>query len=198
IHDWKKYGWLTFSEVLQNSSNVGSIKVGQMLGPERYYRYMTAFGFGRPTGVGLAGESRGQLREPHRWSMLSLPTMSLGQEVSVTALQIVTAFGAVANGGTVMRPRLVKSVFDAEGHEVRRFEPEAVRQVISPDTARTLTRILVSVVEAGTGHNAAIAGYSVAGKTGTAQKLDPSTRKYSRAPGVLSFVGFAPADEPRF
>jgi cell division protein FtsI (penicillin-binding protein 3) len=198
IHDWKKYGWLTFSEVLQNSSNVGSIKVGQVLGPERYYRYMTAFGFGRPTGVGLAGESRGQLREPPHWSALSLPTMSLGQEVSVTALQMVTAFSAVANGGTMMRPRLVKSVFAANGRETRRFEPEAVRQVISPETARTLTRILISVVEAGTGHRAAIPGYAVAGKTGTAQKLDPTTHRYSRAPGVLSFVGFAPADEPRF
>src|SRR5207244_726880 len=97
IHDWKKYGWLTFSEVLQNSSNVGSIKVGLALGAERYYRYMTAFGFGRPTGLGLPGESRGQLREPPRWSTLSLPTLSLGQEVSVTALQMVTAFSAVAN-----------------------------------------------------------------------------------------------------
>ncbi len=198
IHDWKKYGWLTFSEVLQNSSNVGSIKVGLALGPDRYYRYMTAFGFGRPTGVGLSGESRGQLREPLKWSALSLPTMSLGQEVSVTALQMVTAFSAVANGGTMMRPRLVKSVFDANGRETRRFEPEAVRQVISPETARTLTRILISVVEAGTGHRAAIPGYAVAGKTGTAQKLDSATHRYSRAPGVLSFIGFAPADEPRF
>ncbi len=198
IHDWKKYGWLTFSEVLQNSSNVGSIKVGLALGAERYYRYMTAFGFGRPTGLGLPGESRGQLREPPRWSTLSLPTLSLGQEVSVTVLQMVTAFSAVANGGTMMRPRLVKSVFNAQGRETRRFEPEAVRQVIAPETARTLTRILISVVEAGTGHNAAIPGYAVAGKTGTAQKLDPATHRYSRAPGILSFVGFAPADDPRF
>ncbi len=110
IHDWKKYGWLTFAEVLQNSSNVGSIKVGLALGRERYYRYMTAFGFGAPTGVGLAGESRGQLRDPQRWSALSLPTMSIGQEVSVTALQIVAAFGAIANGGTLMQPRLVRAL----------------------------------------------------------------------------------------
>ena len=197
IHDWKKYGWLTFSEVLQNSSNVGSIKVGLALGRERYYRYMSAFGFGAPTGVGLPGESRGQLRDPKRWSLLSLPTMSLGQEVSVTALQMVAAFGAIANGGTLMQPRLVRATFDADGREARRFEPRAVRRVVSPETARALTRILVRVVEAGTGHNAAVPGYEVAGKTGTAQKLDPATRRYSRAPGVLSFVGFAPADEPR-
>ncbi|MBI2206167.1 MAG: transpeptidase family protein [Candidatus Rokubacteria bacterium] len=198
IHDWKKYGWLTFSEVLQHSSNVGSIKVGLALGRERYYRYMTAFGFGAPTGVGLAGESRGQLRDPGRWSALSLPTMSIGQEVSVTALQMVAAFGAIANGGTLMRPRLVRSVFDASGREVRRFEPRPVRQVVSPETARTLTRMLAAVVDGGTGQRAAIHGYDVAGKTGTAQKLDPATRRYSRAPGVLSFVGFAPATEPRF
>src|SRR5438309_6162152 len=198
IHDWKKYGWLSFGEVLQYSSNVGSIKVGLALGRDRYYRYMTAFGFGAPTGVGLAGESRGLLREPQRWSALSLPTMSIGQEVSVTALQMVAAFGAIANGGVLMQPRLVRAVFDAAGRETRRFEPQPVRQVISPETARTLTRLMTQVVAAGTGHNAAIPGYEVAGKTGTAQKLDPTTRRYSRAPGVLSFVGFAPADEPRF
>ncbi|TMQ24992.1 MAG: PASTA domain-containing protein [Candidatus Rokuibacteriota bacterium] len=197
IHDWKKYGWLSFGEVLQYSSNVGSIKVGLALGRDRYYRYMTAFGFGAPTGVGLAGESRGLLREPQRWSALSLPTMSIGQEVSVTALQMVAAFGAIANGGVLMQPRLVRAVFDAAGRETRRFEPQPVRQVISPETARTLTRLMTQVVAAGTGHNAAIPGYEVAGKTGTAQKLDPTTRRYSRNPGVLSFVGFAPADEPR-
>ena len=198
IHDWKKYGWLTFSDVLQNSSNIGSIKVGLALGADRCHHYMTAFGFGAPTGIGLSGESRGQLREPRRWSALSLPTMSLGQEVSVTALQLVAAFGAVANGGTLMQPRLVRATLDADGREARRFEPKAVRQVISRETAQTLTRVLVRVVESGTGHNAAIPGYEVGGKTGTAQKLDPATRRYSRAPGVLSFVGFVPADAPRF
>ncbi|MBI2014703.1 MAG: PASTA domain-containing protein, partial [Candidatus Rokubacteria bacterium] len=188
---------LALGEVLQNSSNVGAIKVGLALGRDRYHRYMSAFGFGALTGVGLPGESRGLLREPGRWSALSLPTMSIGQEISVTALQMVAAFGAVANGGTPMQPRLVRATFDAEGRELRRFEPRAVRQVIAPETARTLTRLLVRVVDAGTGHNAAIPGYEVAGKTGTAQKLDPATRRYSHAPGVLSFVGWAPADEPR-
>jgi cell division protein FtsI (penicillin-binding protein 3) len=123
--------------------------------------------------------------------------MSIGQEVSVTALQMLSAFGAVANGGTLMQPRLVKAEFDAEGREVRRVEPRAVRQVISPETARTLTGLLVQVVEHGTGHAAAIPGYEVGGKTGTAQKLDPATKRYSHAPGVLSFVGVAPADDPR-
>jgi cell division protein FtsI (penicillin-binding protein 3) len=197
IHDWKKYGWLTFSEVLQNSSNVGSIKVGLSLGKERYYKYISGFGFGTPTGLGLPGESRGQLRAPERWSGLSLATMSIGQEISVTALQIVSAFGAVANGGRLMQPQIVRAVLDGQGRELQGFEPKVVRQVISPETARTLTGIMTRVVSDGTGHNAAIAGFEVAGKTGTAQKLDPATRRYSRAPGVLSFVGFAPADDPR-
>jgi cell division protein FtsI (penicillin-binding protein 3) len=197
IRDWKRYGWLTFAEVLQNSSNVGSIKVGLALGSDRYFRYMSAFGFGALTGVGLSGESRGVLRELQRWSALSLPTMSIGQEISVTALQMVTAFGAIANGGTLMQPRLVRATFDAGRRERRRFEPRAVRQVISPETARTLTRLLTRVVADGTGRLAAIEGYEVAGKTGTAQKLDPATRRYSHTPGVLSFVGFVPADDPR-
>jgi len=197
IHDWKKYGWLTFTEVLQNSSNVGSIKVGLQLGKERYYRYMTAFGFGSSTSLGLPGESRGQLRPPAQWSGLSLATMSIGQEVSVTAVQMVTAFSAVANGGRLMQPQIVRAVLDAQGRELRSFEPKTVRQVISPETARTLTEMMVNVVANGTGRHAAIAGYDVAGKTGTAQKMDPATRRYSRAPGVLSFVGFAPADDPR-
>ena len=197
IRDWKKYGWLTFTEVMQNSSNVGTIKVGLALGRDRYYKYMTAFGFGSPTNLGLSGESRGLLREPPRWSLLSLPTLSIGQEVSVTALQLVAAFGALANGGTLMQPRLVSAVVDADGRETQRAEPRAVRRVVSPRTAATLTGILTRVVESGTGHNASIPGYDVAGKTGTAQKLDPATRRYSRAAGVLSFVGFVPADRPR-
>jgi cell division protein FtsI (penicillin-binding protein 3) len=197
ISDWKRFGWLTFSEVLQNSSNVGSIKAGMQLGKERYYKYITGFGFGQPAGLGLPGESRGQLRPPPKWSALSLATMSIGQEISVTALQIVTAFAAIANGGRLMQPQIVRSVLDGQGREVRGFEPKAVRQVISPETARELTTIMTAVVREGTGHNAAIPGYEVAGKTGTAQKMDPATRRYSHAPGILSFVGFAPADDPR-
>jgi cell division protein FtsI (penicillin-binding protein 3) len=197
IHDWKKYGWLTFAEVLQNSSNVGSIKVGLQLGRERYYKYMTAFGFGAPTNLGLPGESRGQLRAPAQWSGLSLATMSIGQEVSVTAVQMVAAFAAVANGGRLVQPQLIRALLDAEGREIRAFEPKTVRQVISPETARTLTEMMVNVVANGTGRHAAIPGFDVAGKTGTAQKMDPATKRYSRAPGVLSFAGFVPADDPR-
>ncbi|MBI1892776.1 MAG: PASTA domain-containing protein [Candidatus Rokubacteria bacterium] len=198
IHDWRRYGWLTFQEVFQYSSNVGAIKVGMTLGKERYYGAIRAFGFGSLTGLGLPGESRGQVRPPQLWSGLSLASMSIGQEVSVTALQLLSAFAAVANGGRLMQPQLVRSILDSRGEEVRGFRPNAVRQVVSPETARTLTEILTAVVHEGTGKNAAVDGYDVAGKTGTAQKLDPKTRVYSREPGVLSFVGFAPADNPRF
>ncbi len=198
IHDWKRYGWLTFSEVLQHSSNVGAIKAGLALGKERFYRYIVGFGFGSLTGLGLPGESRGRVRPLGEWSQLSLASMSIGQEVSVTAIQMVAALAAVANGGRLLRPWAVRAVLDREGREIQSFEPQVVRQVISPFTARTLTQILTRVVSEGTGKPAAILGYDVAGKTGTAQKLDPLTRRYSRAAGVLSFVGFAPAEDARF
>ncbi len=198
IHDWKRYGWLTFAEVLQHSSNVGAIKTGLALGKERYARYIAGFGFGSLTGLGLHGESRGQTRPPERWSGLSLAAMSIGQEVSVTAIQMVSAFAAVANGGRLLRPQVVQALLDADGREVERFGPHVIRQVISPATASTLTDILTLVVREGTGKQAGIGGYSVAGKTGTAQKLDPVTHRYSRGAAVLSFVGFAPAEDPRF
>ncbi|MBI4610407.1 MAG: penicillin-binding protein [Candidatus Rokubacteria bacterium] len=198
IHDWKRYGWLTFSEVLQHSSNVGAIKIGLGLGKERFHRYMAGFGFGSLTGLGLPGESRGKVRPPEIWSGLSLASMSIGQEVSVTAIQLATAFGAIANGGRLLRPQVVRAVIDPDGREVQELEPRVVRQVISPVTARTLSEILTRVVAEGTGRQAVMADYDVAGKTGTAQKLDPTTRRYSHAPGVLSFVGFAPAEDPRF
>jgi cell division protein FtsI (penicillin-binding protein 3) len=197
IHDWKRYGWLSFGEVLKFSSNVGSIKIGLALGRERYYKHVTAFGFGALTGSGLPGESRGQLRPPQRWSGLSLASMSIGQEISVTGLQILSAFAAIANDGRLMQPKMVRAVLDAEGRVVRRIDPQAVRQVIAPATAARLREILAAVVAEGTGQRASVPGYAVAGKTGTAQKLDPVTRVYSRKPGVLSFVGFVPADDPR-
>jgi cell division protein FtsI (penicillin-binding protein 3) len=197
IHDWKKYGWLTFQQVLQYSSNVGAIKVGLQLGRERYYRHVTAFGFGSFTGVGLPGESRGLLRPPDRWSGLSLATISIGQEISVTGVQMLAAFGALANGGRLMQPHVIRAFLDRNGREVRRTEPQTVRQVISAETAATLTDILTTVVAEGTGHKAVVPGYAVAGKTGTAQKADPVTHVYSRKPGVLSFIGFVPSGAPR-
>ncbi|MFQ5896941.1 MAG: penicillin-binding transpeptidase domain-containing protein [Candidatus Methylomirabilia bacterium] len=197
IHDWKRYGWLTFSEVLQRSSNVGAVKVGVALGGERFSRYIGKFGFGSLSGLGLPGESRGRVWSLSRWSKLSLAALSIGHEISVTPLQMVMAFAAVANGGELLQPQVVRTLLDADGLPLGVFEPRVIRRVVSPATSRALTRILTRVVREGTGQNAAIRGYDVAGKTGTAQKLDPVTRRYSRKPGVLSFVGFAPAEEPR-
>ena len=198
IHDWKKYGWLTFTEVLQNSSNVGSIKVGLSLGKERYYKYITGFGFGTPTGAGPAR------REPR-------PAPRAGPLVRPLARHHVDRAGDLGDGaadglrlrrgGQRRTPHAAadraRDCWTGKGARCRASSPRSIRQVISPETARTLTGIMTRVVSDGTGHNAAIAGFEVAGKTGTAQKLDPATRRYSRAPGVLSFVGFAPADDPR-
>lgn len=197
IRDHGRYGWLTVRQVLAQSSNVGAIKLGQKLGKSLYYHYMSAFGFGNLTGVDLPGETPGLIRRPKGWSALSLPVLSLGQEVSVTAVQFAAAFAAVANGGSLMRPHVVRSLRTQDGTVVRNVEPAVVRRVISESTARTLLEMLTSVVEEGTGKDAAVPGYRVSGKTGTAQKVDPATGRYSHRKVVASFVGAIPADAPR-
>lgn len=197
IRDHEKYGWLTVRQVLAQSSNVGAIKIGQKLGKSLYYHYISAFGFGSLTGVDLPGETPGLIRRPKGWSALSLPVLSLGHEVSVTPIQFATAFAAVANGGTLMRPHVVRSLRAHDGTPVRRVEPVVVRRVISEGTARTVLDMLTSAVEEGTGKEAAVPGYRVSGKTGTAQKVDPLTGRYSHRKVVASFVGAFPAEAPR-
>jgi cell division protein FtsI (penicillin-binding protein 3) len=169
--------------------------VAQRLGRDNFHRYLREFGFGAPTGIELPGESSGLLRPPGKWSALSLASLSFGQEVGVTALQMALAMGAVANGGDLMKPILVRQVEDALGRVARRSRPAVARRVLRPETVDTLTEILKAVVESGTGQKARIAGYRVAGKTGTAQKVDPSGR-YSMLDHVASFVGFVPASRP--
>ncbi|MFQ5520537.1 MAG: penicillin-binding transpeptidase domain-containing protein, partial [Candidatus Methylomirabilia bacterium] len=164
---------------------------------ERYARYIGRFGFGSLSGLGLRGESRGKVRRLSRWSGLSLAELSIGHEISVTPLQMVMAFAAVANGGQLLQPQVARTLLDAGQSPLGVFDPRVIRRVVSPATTRALTQILTRAVSQGTGRNAAIQGYDVAGKTGTAQKLDPLTGRYSRRPGVLSFMGFAPAQEPR-
>jgi len=197
IRDHEKYGWLTVRQIITHSSNVGVIKIGQKLGKSLYYHYISAFGFGTLTGVDLPGETPGLIRRPKAWSALSLSVLSMGQEISVTPLQYATAFAAVANGGTLMRPHVVKRLVAQDGSLIRPVEPAVVRRVISEPTARTLMDILTGVVEEGTGTEAAVPGYSVAGKTGTAQKVDPATGKYSHKKIVASFVGAVPAEAPQ-
>ena len=196
IRDHEKFGWLTFREVIEKSSNVGVIKVGQRLGKERYYDYLVRFGVGSQTGVDFPGEASGLLRPPHQWSEVSLASLSIGQELAVTPLQLVTAFSALANGGMLVRPHLVKAVF-SNGEVVQETAPVHVRRVISEPTARQVTNILQGVVLRGTGKEASVEGYAVAGKTGTAQKFDAALGRYSTQKTVASFVGYLPAERPR-
>ena len=171
------------------------IRVGQRLGREQFARYMREFGFGVPTGVELPGESAGLVRPTSRWSAISLASLSFGQEVGVTALQMAMATAAVANGGYLMKPLVVRRIEDKDGRVVKEAKPLAVRRVLQPETVDTLTEILKGVVREGTGKRAVVPGYVVAGKTGTAQKVDASGR-YSMVDHVASFVGFVPASRP--
>ena len=195
INDHAVFQQLTFTQAVARSSDIGMIRVAQRLGRDNFARYVKAFGFGSATGVDLPGESAGLFRPTARWSALSLPTLSFGQEIGVTALQITMAAAAVANGGYLMKPFVVKRVEDSEGRTLRETKPVVVRRVLDPGTVETLTEILQEVVRGGTGRNAAVPGYVVAGKTGTAQKIDASGR-YSMIDHVASFVGFAPAAHP--
>jgi cell division protein FtsI (penicillin-binding protein 3) len=196
MRDHEKFGWLTFREVLEKSSNVGAIKVGQRLGKARLYDYLTRFGLGSRTGVDFPGEAAGLLRPPRQWSELSLASLSIGQELAVTPLQVLVAFSALGNGGVLLRPHLVKTVLKG-GEVVREVQPEPVRRVVSEATARQVTALLQGVVLRGTGKSAAVEGYSVAGKTGTAQKYDAGLGRYSAQKTTASFVGYLPASQPR-
>jgi cell division protein FtsI (penicillin-binding protein 3) len=197
IRDHEKHGWLTVREILATSSNVGAIKIGQKLGRSLYYHYMNSFGFGSLTGLELPGEAPGLMRRPRSWSGLSLSVLSIGQEISVTPVQIATAFSAIANGGNLVRPHVVRALTAQDGSIGRQVEPVAIRRVISTATARTLLDMLKDVVQEGTGKEAALEDYTVAGKTGTAQKMDPATGRYSHQKVVASFVGAVPAESPR-
>lgn len=197
IHDHEKSGWMTFAQVIQRSSNIGSVKAAMLLQEPRLYHYLRAFGFGERTGIDLPGEAVGLVKEPREWGRRSLASIAIGQEVGVTPLQLVTAVSAVANGGWLMRPYVVSEVRDANGRIVARSAPQVRRRAISAETARTLTSVLEGVVTHGTGSRAAVPGYRVAGKTGTAQKIDPQTGAYSSALSVGSFVGYVPAEDPR-
>ena len=197
IHDHEKLGWMTFAQMIQKSSNIGAAKTGMLLGEQRLYRYLQAFGFGQRTDIDLPGEVAGLLKSPREWGRRSLASISMGQEVGVTPLQMVSAVSAIANDGVLMKPYVVSEVRDQKGQPVREILPQVKRRVVSPGTARTLTAIMEGVITNGTGMKAAIPGFRVAGKTGTAQKVDPRTGAYSSALSIGSFVGFVPADAPR-
>lgn len=198
VHDSHKNGWMTFAQVIQKSSNIGTIKVAQRLGPDKLARYVGAFGFGQKTDVDLSGEQRGLTKEPQTWGRRTLASIAMGQEIGVTPMQLVMAVSAIANGGLLMRPYVVSDVRTPAGEAIARFEPVVRRRSISAETAGVMTGILRgAVLPGGTGTLAAVPGYDVAGKTGTAQKADLLTGGYSATRTVSSFVGFLPADDPK-
>lgn len=195
----KKYGHLTFHDILKYSSNIGCIKVSEKLGKEKFYHYITKFGFGSKTGIDLPGEVSGILRASQNWTRVDTSTVAFGQGVSVTAIQLITALSAIANDGVLMKPYIVRAVVDKKGQVIKKFLPTPVKQVISAKTAKRLTAILQDVVgdDDGTGKKAQIENVTVAGKTGTSQKFDFSRRVYSSERVRTSFMGFFPAEDPQ-
>ena len=194
IRDHKAYGLLTVGQILQYSSDVGAIKLGLRLGAPKFYDYIRAFGFGQPTGVDLPGESRGKLRRLENWTPVSVGSISMGQEVGVTPLQMITAVSAMANGGLIVTPHVIRE--QRHGSQVTEPQEPQPRRVIQETTAASMRRMLEGVVLGGTGKKARLDGYTAGGKTGTAQKYDPNTGRYSTHDLIASFVGFAPLNTP--
>ena len=196
VHDHHPFGTLTLTEALAKSSNVAAIKLGLRVGNESMYDYMTRFGFGNKTGVELEGETGGILRKVSRWQPSSIGSLAMGQEIGVTPVQMAAAFGTLANDGVRIGPHLVRQIRNASGEVVFEAQPEQHR-VVSAETAIALRSMLESVTVSGTAKKAQLDGYSAAGKTGTAQKIDPKTKAYSKTKFVGSFVGFAPVSNPQ-
>jgi cell division protein FtsI (penicillin-binding protein 3) len=199
IHDTHENDWLTATQVLAKSSNIGALKIGLTLGEPALYAAFRRFGFGEPTGLPIPGEAAGVLRPKGRpWFEVETANASFGQGVSVTTMQLAAAMTAIANGGKLMEPILVKRIADARGNVVKEWPPQTRREAVPASVARTVSEMLTAVVEdGGTGVEAALPGFRVAGKTATAQKVDPATGKYSEDKYTASFVGFVPAEKPR-
>ncbi|TAN60091.1 PASTA domain-containing protein [bacterium] len=198
FHDIKGYGWLSAVQIIKYSSNIGSAKIGERLGKARLYRYLKSFGFGEKTGIDLPGETAGAFRHFKGWSGVTLQTVSFGQGISVTAIQLASALSTVANGGFLMKPYVVKAVRDLGGNAVNETNPVIVRRVISEKTAKRMTEMLIGVTETGgTGTRAKIDGFEVAGKTGTAQKADLKNGGYHESAYTATFMGFVPARSPK-
>ncbi len=196
VHDTKPHGWLTLQQIVKFSSNIGAVKLGEQLGPQMLHDNLREFGFGRRTGIDSNGEASGSLSDYKSWTKIDAGAIAFGQGVAATALQVLSATAAIANDGVMMRPYLVQAVTDAQGRTVRETKPESLGRVVTARTAETLRAILREVVtEGGTGVKADVNGYSVCGKTGTAQKLEPGGG-YAEDRYVASFVGFAPAERP--
>jgi cell division protein FtsI (penicillin-binding protein 3) len=195
----KRHGQLSVRDILKYSSNIGSVKIAQKMGKEKFYQYIDNFGFGMKTGIDLPGESPGLVRPVKKWTKVDTATIAFGQGVSVTAIQMITAMSAIANGGVLMKPYILRSVTDKNNVPIKMYNPTVVRKVISVETAKRLTNMLTEVVGSadGTGKNANIVNVAVAGKTGTSQKFDFSLGEYSSEKVRTSFMGFFPADNPQ-
>jgi len=197
-HDAEGHGLLTVSEIITFSSNIGAVKIGERLGYKRFYEYLRRFGFGEKTGIDLVGERQGFVRPEKEAKEIDKANLYFGQGMAASSIQLVMAMAAIANGGKLMRPFVVKSIKNQGGQVVRETRPKVVRRVVSPETARRTARILEKVAgEDGTGSLAAIEGHRVAGKTGTSQKVDPRTKSYSKEHYVSLFVGFVPVGHPK-
>jgi len=193
-----EHGWLSISDIIKFSSNIGAVKIGQTLDSSCLFKYIKAFGFGRKTGIDLPGEVRGSINPPVKWSKVEKHYIAFGYGISTTALQLLSTFSAIANDGVLMRPFVVKEIINNDGKTIKRFAPHVVRRVVSSKTARDVTSILEGVVEKnGTGAMAFLEGYRVAGKTGTARKAEPGGKGYLKDRYVASFMGFAPAEDPQ-
>ncbi|MDR0486211.1 MAG: penicillin-binding protein 2 [Elusimicrobiota bacterium] len=185
-------GYADTAKIMEMSSNIGLIKIASTLGEKKFYEYIRKFGFYSLTGIDLPGESRGLLLETNKWNALSLPNISFGQGIGVTALQLINAFSAIANDGVLMKPIIVKKM-DKQRSD---YSPKMIRKAVSADTAREIKKLLKNAVENGTGIGAKVRGYSVGGKTGTAQKINANTGQYSKYNYISIFCGILPAEEP--
>jgi len=196
-HD-KAYSWLTLGQVLEVSSNIGIAKIGKKLGKDVLYKYCQNFGFGSRISIGLPGETGGILHPLFQWNDFMTATISFGQGISVTSLQMANMVSAIANGGELVKPWIVKKVLDQNGGEKKVYSKQVLRRVVSEETAHQVRLILENVVEKGSGTEAQVEGVRVAGKTGTAEKSLPGYKGYYPGRYVSSFVGFWPADTPMF
>jgi len=198
LHDHAAFGDLSVKDILVKSSNIGAAKLAVTLGDQKFYEYIRRFGFGERTGVELPGEIPGLIRSPQSWSKISITHIPMGHEIGVTPLQMATAMCAIANGGRLMTPRIVKSITASDGKTISTLKPVALRQVVSPQTASQIGMALRGVVsDRGTAAAAAVPGFVIAGKTGTAQKVGPHGG-YEKGKEVVSFCGYLPAENPQF
>jgi len=198
IHDHEPESTLTLSGVIERSSNIGTGKLSLKLGIKNFYLYVKSFGFGMKTGIGFRGESAGILRDMDKYTITDLAVGSFGHGLAVTPLQMVGAYSAMANGGILYTPHIVDRITEYDGNTTYKSETEAIRRVIKPETSERVKKILLSVVDKGTGKPAAIQDYAISGKTGTANKINPVTGKYMKGQNVASFCGFFPYQKPAY